>query len=66
MFSITTNMGSKTLREIHSTEVADHAIYFFLSALDKTRQNESIHLHRDGERMASKTPKRKFIAPEWR
>lgn len=66
MFTIETNMGSTTYRPIHSTEVADHAIYFFIGVLDKMRPTESARLMRDGQVMARKTPKAVTLAPEWR
>lgn len=66
MFTVETNMGSKTLRTIHETEIADRAIFFFIGVVDKMRPTESARLLRDGEVMARKTPKRSFIAPEWR
>lgn len=66
MFKVETNMGSKTLREIHATDNADRAIHFFISVLDKMRPTESARLVRDGEVMARKTPKTTFLHADWR
>lgn len=66
MFSIETNMGRSTIQSIHTTEVADHAIYFFLDVLKAMRPTESARLMLDGKVMARKTPKRSFIADEWK